>query len=237
MLNFVSEAAATAQPTLALVSINTGTIVFTLINTLIIFLIFKIFLFKPVGKILDKRKEMAASAIKDAEAAKAAAEAAEKEYNESLANAKAEAAEIVKQATIRAQKREEEIVNEANQKAADIRAKAEENIERDKQRALNEVKDQISELVVMAAGKVVEKEFFMNDNACKVYGDAFFSLCSEEDESSLKDRLDELTELSGIFSENPEFIKLMGTPTVPLEEKISLVEDITKSGNRRQVLL
>lgn len=164
MLNFVSDATSAAQPTLALVSINPGTIVFTLINTVIIFLIFKIFLFKPVGKVLDKRKEMAASAIKDAEAAKAAAEAAEKEYNESLASAKAEAAEIVKQATIRAQKREEEIVNEANQKAADIRMKAEENIERDKQRALNEVKDQISELVVMAAGKVVEKEISASDN-------------------------------------------------------------------------
>lgn len=174
MLNFLSEAtsavesavesAAQTQQNLQLVSINPGTIVFTLINTLIIFLIFKIFLFKPVGKILDKRKEMAASAIKDAEAAKAAAEAAEKEYNESLANAKAEAAEIVKQATIRAQKREEEIVNEANQKAAELRMKAEENIERDKQRALNEVKDQISELVVMAAGKVVEKEISASDN-------------------------------------------------------------------------
>ncbi len=164
MLNFVSEAASSAQTVLPLVSINTGTIVFTLINTLIIFLIFKIFLFKPVGKILDKRKELAASAIKDAEAAKAAAEAAEKEYNESLANAKEQAAEIIKQATIRAQKREEEIVNEANQKAADIRAKAEENIERDKQRAINEVKDQISELVVMAAGKVVEKEISASDN-------------------------------------------------------------------------
>lgn len=170
MLNFISEAAAAAesaaaeQATLSLVSIDPGTIIFTLINTLIIFLIFKFFLFKPVGKVLDKRKEMAASAIKDAEDAKAKAEAAEKEYNESLANAKAEAAEIVKQATLRAQKREEEIVNEANQKAADIRAKAEENIERDKQRALNEVKDQISELVVMAAGKVVEKEISASDN-------------------------------------------------------------------------
>jgi len=71
----------------------------------------------------------------------------------------------------------------------------------------------------------------MNDNACKVYGDAFFSLCSEENESGLKERLDELTELSGIFSENPEFIKLMGTPTVSLEEKLSLIEDITKTGN------
>lgn len=161
MLNFVSEA---AQPTLSLVSIDAGTIIFTLINTLIIFLIFKIFLFKPVGKMLDKRKEMAAAAIKDAEEAKAKAEAAEKEYNDRLANAKEQAAEIVRQATARAQKREEEIVNEANQKAADIRKKAEENIERDKQRALNEVKDQISELVVMAAGKVVEKEISASDN-------------------------------------------------------------------------
>ncbi len=162
MLNFVSEAA--TQATLSLVSIDTGTIIFTLINALIIFLIFKIFLFKPVGKVLDKRKEMAAAAIKDAEEAKAKAEAAEKEYNDRLANAKEQAAEIVKQATARAQKREEEIINEANQKAADIRAKAEENIERDKQRALNEVKDQISELVVMAAGKVVEKEISASDN-------------------------------------------------------------------------
>lgn len=164
MLNFVSEAAASSQKTLSLVSIDTGTIIFTLINALIIFLIFKFFLFKPVGKVLDKRKEMAAAAIKDAEEAKAKAEAAEKEYNDRLANAKEQAAEIVKQATARAQKREEEIINEANQKAADIRAKAEENIERDKQRALNEVKDQISELVVMAAGKVVEKEISASDN-------------------------------------------------------------------------
>ena len=70
----------------------------------------------------------------------------------------------------------------------------------------------------------------MNDNACKVYGDAFFSLCSEENESELKDRLEEVTELSVIFTENPEFTKLMGTPTVPLEEKLSLVEDIAKAG-------
>ena len=70
----------------------------------------------------------------------------------------------------------------------------------------------------------------MNDNACKVYGDAFFSLCCEENESGLKDVLEELTELSKVFSENPDFIKLMGTPTVPIEEKLSFVDEIAKSG-------
>lgn len=70
----------------------------------------------------------------------------------------------------------------------------------------------------------------MNDNACKVYGDAFFSLCCDENESGLKDTLDEMTELSKVFSENPEFVKLMGTPTIPLEEKLTLVGDIVKTG-------
>lgn len=70
----------------------------------------------------------------------------------------------------------------------------------------------------------------MNDNACKVYGDAFFSLCCEENESGLKDILEEITELSKVFSDNPEFIKLMGTPTVSLEDKLSLVNEIAKEG-------
>jgi F-type H+-transporting ATPase subunit b len=146
------------------VSIDPGTIVFTLINTLIIFLIFKIFLFKPVGQILDKRKEMAAAEISEAQKAKESAAKAEQEYLARLADAKSEAAEIVKQATLRAQAREEEIVSEANKKAADIRAKAEDAIERDKKRAINEIKDEISDIVIMAASKVVEKEITSQDN-------------------------------------------------------------------------
>ena len=70
----------------------------------------------------------------------------------------------------------------------------------------------------------------MNDNAAKVYGEAFFELCCEENESGLKDVLGELTELDKIFSQNPEFIKLMSTPTIPVEEKIALCGDIVKEG-------
>ena len=167
MLNIISTVSAAAESRDwydALVAINPATIVFTLINTLIIFLIFRFFLYKPVCKILDKRREMAAAEISDARKAKESAEKAEQEYTQRLADAKNEAAEIVKQATLRAQKREEEIVTEANRKANELRAKAEENIERDKQRAINGIKDEISEIVVMAAGKVVEKEISAKDN-------------------------------------------------------------------------
>jgi len=162
MLTLISESA--AQVNLPLVTIDPGTIVFTLINTLIIFILFKVFLFKPVGKILDKRNEMAAAEIAEAKRAKESAAKTEQEYIEKLAKAKEEATDIMKQATLRAQKREEEIVNEANQKAAEIKARAEENIERDKQRAVNDIKDEISDIVIMAASKVVEKEISAKDN-------------------------------------------------------------------------
>ena len=157
MLTLISESA--AQEVLPLVTIDPGTIVFTLVNTLIIFILFRIFLFKPVGKVLDKRNEMAA-----AKRAKESAAKTEQEYLEKLAKAKEEAAEIMKQATARAQRREEEIINDANQKAAEIRARAEENIERDRQSAVNEIKDQISDIVIMAASSVVEKELSAKDN-------------------------------------------------------------------------
>lgn len=167
MLTLISESGAEFLP---LVTIDTGTIVFTLINTVIIFLIFRIFLFKPVGNILDKRKEMAAAEIAEAQRAKEAAAKTEQEYLEKLAMAKEEAAEIMKQATARAQKREAEILSEANQKAAEIKARAEENIERDKKRAVNEIKDEISDIVIMAASKVVEKEISAKDNEALIAG-------------------------------------------------------------------
>ena len=71
----------------------------------------------------------------------------------------------------------------------------------------------------------------MNDKAEKVYAQAFFELCAESGDDYIKSTLTELCELQRIFEENPEFIKLMGTPTIPLDEKVETVKDIVKSGS------
>ncbi len=71
----------------------------------------------------------------------------------------------------------------------------------------------------------------MNNKAEKVYGEAFFELCLEECPDKLEGIFGELTALSGIFAENPEFEKLMGTPTVSAEEKLALIREIIESGN------
>ena len=162
MLTLISESA--AQVNLPLVTIDPGTIVFTLINTLIIFILFKVFLFKPVGKILDKRNEMAAAEIAEAKRAKESAAKTEQEYIEKLAKAKEEAADIMKQATLRAQKREEEIVGEARAEAASIRAAAEADIAQERKKAVNDLKNEIGGMAVEIAGKVVEREIKESDH-------------------------------------------------------------------------
>ncbi|MBQ9948656.1 MAG: ATP synthase F1 subunit delta [Oscillospiraceae bacterium] len=71
----------------------------------------------------------------------------------------------------------------------------------------------------------------MNEKAEKVYGESFFELCLEESADRLKDTAAELDALSAIFAENPEFAKVMDTPTISVEEKVSLIKDIITDGN------
>ena len=153
-----------AGETLQLVNINTDTIIFTLINTLIIFVLYFVFLHKPVMKILDERKNKINDEMKAAEDAQAEAEAAKAEYAEKLKESKEEAAQIVSAAVKRAGERESQIIAEAQQEAAEIKKKAEESIEQEKKKAINEIKDQISDIVILASEKVCEKEISKSDN-------------------------------------------------------------------------
>ncbi|MBQ9383049.1 MAG: F0F1 ATP synthase subunit B [Ruminiclostridium sp.] len=153
-----------AGATLQLVNINPSTIIFTLINTLIILLLYRFLLHKPVMKILDARKEKINSEMKAAEDAQAQAEAVKAEYDAKLKESKEEAAQIVSNAVKRAGERENQIIAEAQQEAADLKKKAEESIELEKKKAINEIKDQISDIVIMASEKVCEKEISKADN-------------------------------------------------------------------------
>ena len=88
----------------------------------------------------------------------------ESEYTEKLANAKEESAEIVKNATKRAQTRSDEIIAEAKKEASSLIVKANADIEKEKKRAVNQIKDEISDIALAVAEKVVEKEIDPKDH-------------------------------------------------------------------------
>ena len=145
-------------------SIDLATIIPTWLNLLILFLVLKHFLFKPVNKILDSRKEEVANAYKEADEAKENAKALEAEYSNKLEGAKEESAEIVREATKKAQVRSDEIIADAKNEARAIVDNAHDQIEREKKIAVNQIKDEITDIALGAAAKVVEKEVSSKDN-------------------------------------------------------------------------
>ena len=75
---------------LPFVSIDTWTMIFTWANLLILFLLLKKFLFKPVTKILDERAEEIENSYKQAEETNDKAISLKSEYEEKLLSAKNE---------------------------------------------------------------------------------------------------------------------------------------------------
>ena len=137
-------------------SIDLTTIIATLLNTLILFLILKHFLF-------DRQKEIPAS-YERADEAEKNAQKLEADYNEKIGQAKQESAEIIREATKKAQVRADEIIDEARVEAKGIRTNAENEIEREKKIAVNAIKDEISQIAFSAAAAVVEKDLTSEDN-------------------------------------------------------------------------
>ena len=138
--------------------VNPWTALFILLNTLTIYFVARKFLFGPVMKIITERQQEIDNLYSDANSAKTKAEDLKSEYQLKLSDAQATSDRIVKEAVSRGQAREEEIIRKANAEAAAIMDKASADIAQEKKKALNDAKDEISEMAMAIAGKVVGRE-------------------------------------------------------------------------------
>ena len=147
------------------VGVDFWTALFALLNFLTILIVGTKLLWKPVMKIIKERQQEIDDLYNDANTAKTNAEAMETEYRQKLAAATETGDRIVKEAVIRGQTREEEILRQANADAAAIMEKASADIAMEKKKAINDAKDEISEMALAIAGKVVGRELNAADQA------------------------------------------------------------------------
>ncbi len=148
---------------LDIISVNIWQILISLINLLIIYRILKKFLFKPVQKVMNERQAQVDRIYGDANQSKAQAEQMKQEYEQKLASAREEADGLVRNAVQTAQKRSDQMVSEASAQASRIKQKADEEIAQQKKKMLQDVRDEISDLAVEIASKVVEREISPRD--------------------------------------------------------------------------
>ena len=145
----------------SLVTVNPVTLIAQICNLFIQLLIVKIFFLDKIKAVLDKRRETADKQIADAEAAKSEAAAIKQTYEENMRQAKTKADDMILSAQKTAAQRSEEIISQAQKQAAQIKTKAASDIEMEKKKAINDAKNEISDMAMAIAGKVVGRE--LND--------------------------------------------------------------------------
>lgn len=166
--------------TLDVISVNLWQIIAALLNLLILFLLVKRFLYKPVKKMLETRQATIEGDYKKAEEAKLAALADKKAYEEKLSDAKIEADGMIQSAVDMAHSRENEILKEAQIKAAGIVRQAEENAALELRKAEEEIKREIIEVSTALTEKMLEREISADDHKQMI--DSFIAGIGEEND-------------------------------------------------------
>ena len=138
-------------------------LIFSVITVLVLILILKHFFFEKVKKFMDERKAKVEEQFQKAEEAENQAREKLDEYNEILAGAEKEKRVIIADAMENAKVQANSVLDEARKEAADIREKSRLQIEREKIAARKEIHNEVGDLAVQLAEKILESE--LDDDA------------------------------------------------------------------------
>ncbi|NYE57715.1 F0F1 ATP synthase subunit B [Carboxydothermus ferrireducens] len=138
--------------------------IWTLINFFVLLFILKILLYKPVLKTIEDRKRSIEESLEKAAKAQEEAERIKAEYDGMIAKAREEAREIIAKAQKTAQAEKEEIIATAQREAQSLLADAKATIAQEKEKALRELRQEIGNLAVLAAGKILNRAVTLEDH-------------------------------------------------------------------------
>lgn len=130
-------------------------ILFTLINLVIFYFLMKRFLFKPILKVMNERKEMINNQMQEAQSAKEEAFELKKQYEEKLQGADDESAHIINDAKEAAKTEYGKIIGRAEDDVRKMKENARKQISEESEQARRSAREDIVNLAMDAAAKVV----------------------------------------------------------------------------------
>ena len=146
------------------ISIAPWTIIFQILNLLLLMVLFKKYLFKPVTEILEKRQAEIEGHYQEAQQAETDAKAMKADYESKMAGARQEADRVIKTATESANAMSASIVEDARTQADQLKRRAQTEIDLERRRAFDEVKGELSGIALDIASQVIEREVNEKDH-------------------------------------------------------------------------
>ena len=147
-----------------LVQLDPGLFIWTILTFLILFFVLAKFAWKPLLVALESRENTIKSSLEDAEKAKAELESLNSESEKIMAKARSEAQTIRVEAKYAAEKIKADVMVQAGEDAKKIRDEAEKQIQVEKDKAINEIRQELVNLTMTVAEKVIKKNLSKEDN-------------------------------------------------------------------------
>ena len=118
-------------------------------------MLLRIFLFKPLNKIINERTQSIQNDIDSAKKAKSEAEELKEQYESTIGDAKEEAKNIIMKAHEDAESERDAIIKKAHEDAEQKVAEADKEIESERKKVLRQAQSEIADLAIEAASKIV----------------------------------------------------------------------------------
>ena len=135
-----------------------------LVNIIVLFIILRSLLIKPVRKFMADREAKFQKERDAIDATRADTDALKAQYESSLAEARKTAEELVQERLSRAECDAQEIISNAREEARQALSKAHEQNIADRDELLGQLHDQTAILAVDLAGHILEREVSAEDN-------------------------------------------------------------------------
>lgn len=155
-----------------------STIIFTIINLLVLYAVLRKVLFGKVNDVLEQRAQLVQQEIDAAQAGNRQAQELKAQYEGQLQDAHQEAAKIVADAQTRAQRVYDGTVAEAQSEAQRLRHEAQAQIASERETMLRSARQEVASLALLAAAKAAGRSMDGNDD--KAFVDEFLLEVGEQ---------------------------------------------------------
>lgn len=146
------------------ISIDLATFLFQAANVLIVILVLYFLLFKPLGGLMERRTRFVEDSLDEAKQQREEAQQLLAEYKEKLQTAQSEAKAIVTEAGREAEALARTRRQEVEEEARDLLERTKAEIEHERQRALASIREEVTNLTLLTAERVIGRELNQEDH-------------------------------------------------------------------------
>ena len=138
--------------------------IWTVISFFILLVLLRKFAYKPLVGMMHKREESIRESFEEAKRTRESAEELQEKYKQLIAEARNEAKKIIDEGKALGEQARKDMITKANEESNQIVKRAQEQIAMETERAVSELREQIADLSIAAASKVIDRSLGKEDH-------------------------------------------------------------------------